>query len=152
MQNEQDLSIDSSNRKAPTLLKLGACLIYETLVIIALSFACALIFLLVFGDASRGVKRYALQLFLWLSIGLYFVWCWQKNGQTLAMQTWRLKLVNQNNQSLSLKLAMVRYLFASISLMLFGLGFLWAIVDRDKLFLHDRLLKNQIIFVQRNTA
>lgn len=152
MQNEQDLPINSLNRKAPALLKLGACLIYETLVIIALSFACALAFLLVVGDASHGVKRYALQLFLWISIGLYFVWCWQKNGQTLAMQTWRLTLVNQNNQILSLNLAMARYLFATMSLLAFGLGFLWAIVDRDRLFLHDRLLKNQIIFVPRNTA
>ncbi len=147
MQDKQNVQI-----KAPTLTKLGACLIYEALVIIALSFACALVFLLVGGDASHGVKRYVLQLFLWLSIGLYFVWCWQSGGQTLAMHTWHLRLVTKNNQTLSLKAAAVRYVLASISLMLFGLGFLWVIIDRDRLFLHDRLLKSKIIVVQRNTA
>ncbi|HYN53598.1 MAG TPA: RDD family protein [Methylotenera sp.] len=134
------------------LLKLGLSLIYETLVIVALLFLCGLVFLLTAGDASNGVKRYALQLFLWLSIGIYFVWCWHKSGQTLAMHTWRLKLVTQNNHSLSLNIAIARYVLASISLMLFGFGFLWAIVDPDRLFLHDRLLKTKIIAVQRNTA
>lgn len=144
MQNKQSISFE-----APSLLKLGACLIYDALVIIALSFACALIFVWVSGDATHGVKRYLLQLFLWVSIGVYFVWCWQKSGQTLAMQTWKLKLVtqggSQESQLLSVKLAMTRYVLASISLMLFGFGFLWAIIDRDRLFLHDRLLKTRII-------
>ncbi len=138
--------------KAPSLLKLGACLIYESLVIIALSFACALAFLLIAGDASHDIKRYVLQLFLWLSIGIYFVWCWQKSGQTLAMQTWRLKILDKNNQILTIKLAIARYILASASLMLFGFGFLWAIIDRDRLFLHDRLLQTQIIVVPRSTT
>ena len=135
--------------EAPSLLKLGACLIYDAIVIIALSFACALLFVWVAGDATHGVKRYLLQLFLWASIGVYFVWCWQKSGQTLAMQTWKLKLVtsrsSQDSQLLPVKLAIARYVLASISLMLFGIGFLWAIIDRDGLFLHDRLLKTRII-------
>ena len=135
-----------------SLFKLGASLVYEALVIIALSFLCALVFLLMAGDASHGVKRYALQLFLWVSIGIYFVWCWYKSGQTLAMQSWRLKLVTQSNRPLSLNIALARYMLASVSLMLFGFGFLWAIVDPDRLFLHDRLLKTKIIAVQRNTA
>ena len=146
---KQDVQLIVLAIKPPTLLKLGACLIYEALVIIALSFACALVFLLVIGDASHGIKRYALQLFLWLSIGVYFVWCWHKSGQTLAMQTWRLKLVNQNNQILSLDVAIARYVLAFISLMLFGFGFLWAIIDRDNLFLHDRLLKTKLMSTSR---
>ena len=144
MQNKQLITL-----QAPNLLKLGGCLIYDALVIIALSFACALLFVWVAGDATQGIKRYLLQLFLWASIGIYFVWCWQKSGQTLAMQTWKLKLVtsrsDQESHLLPVKLAMARYVLASISLMLFGIGFLWAIIDRDGLFLHDRLLKTRII-------
>lgn len=132
------------NMKAPSLLKLGACLIYEALVVMALSFACVLIFVMVVGDATHGVKRVCLQLLLWLAIGVYFVWCWHKSGQTLAMQTWKLQVLNQNLGLLSVKMAITRYLLATISLMLLGLGFLWAIVDRDHLFLHDRLLKNKL--------
>ncbi|MES2182509.1 MAG: RDD family protein [Pseudomonadota bacterium] len=145
MQNKQIVRISP-----PSLLKLGACLIYDALVIIALSFACALLFVWLLGEATQGVKHYLLQLFLWLSIGVYFVWCWHKSGQTLAMQAWKLKLVtqedvNQAPQLLTFKLAIARYALASVGLMLFGVGFLWVIVDRDTLFLHDRLLKTQII-------
>lgn len=130
---------------APGLLKLGACFIYDTLVVIAISFFCGWLFLWLVGDATHGIKRYALQLFLWLSVGVYFVWCWCKSGQTLAMQTWNLKLVDQDLELLSIKTAVTRYVLACVSLMLFGLGFLWVIVDRDRLFLHDRLLKSKII-------
>jgi uncharacterized RDD family membrane protein YckC len=93
-----------------------------------------------------------LQLFLWLTAGIYFVWCWQKSGQTLAMQTWQLKLLNQDGQLLTLTAAITRYVLASLSLIAFGFGYLWIIVDRDRLFLHDRLLKNKIIFAPRKKA
>jgi uncharacterized RDD family membrane protein YckC len=131
--------------KAPSLLKLGACFIYDTLVVVAISFFCGWLFLWLVGDATHGARRYVLQLFLWLSVGVYFVWCWSKSGQTLAMQTWKLKVVDQNLQLLGIKAAVARYALACVSLMFFGLGFLWAIVDRDRLFLHDRLLKSRII-------
>ena len=140
MQDKQVVQTD-----APGLLKLGACFIYDALVVTALCFACVLVFLWLAGDATHGVKRYLLQLVLWLSVGTYFVWCWTKSGQTLAMQTWRLKLVSNSSQLLPVRVAIERYLLASISLMLFGFGFLWAIVDRDRLFLHDRLLGTHII-------
>jgi uncharacterized RDD family membrane protein YckC len=138
--------------KSPGLLKIGACLIYEALVVIALSFVCALVFLMLVGDATHSIKRACLQLLLWISVGVYFVWCWHKSGQTLAMQAWQLKLQNQDATLLSANKAIARYVLACISLVLFGLGFVWALVDRDKLFLHDRLLKTHIIYVPRNTT
>ncbi len=137
---------------APSLTKLGACFIYDVLAVVALSFACVWIFLLMAGDATHGIKRYALQLLLWLSVGAYFIWCWLKNGQTLSMRTWQLKLVSQDNRMLTLNEAMARYVLACVSLILVGFGFLWAIFDRDHLFLHDRLLKTRIIYVPRNIA
>jgi len=129
---------------APSLLKLGACLVYESLTVIALSFVLTGVFLWLAGDASHGTKRLAMQLFLWLGIGAYFIRCWLKSGQTLAMQAWRLQLLDKNNHTLDLKLAVIRYILATLSLMLLGLGFFWAIVDRDNLFLHDRLLKTKV--------
>jgi uncharacterized RDD family membrane protein YckC len=147
MENEQVAKIS-----APSFLKLGACLIYEALVVIALSLVCTTIFVLFLGDATTGIKRYSLQLFLWLAAGVYFAWCWQKSGQTLAMQTWQLKLINQDGELLTLTAAITRYVLASLSLIAFGLGYLWVVVDRDRLFLHDRLLKNKIIFAPRKKA
>jgi len=124
-------------------------MVYDGLVVLALSFALALGFILLFGDASHGLKRYALQLFLWLGVGFYFVWCWRKSGQTLAMQTWQLKLSHGQTDLLNWSKACLRYAFASLSLAAFGLGFVWAVFDRDGLFLHDRLLHSRITFVPR---
>ncbi len=133
----------------PAWLRLAACLLYDGLVVLALSFTLALGFILLFGDASHGLKRYALQLFLWLGVGLYFVWCWRKSGQTLAMQTWQLKLSRGHANLLNWPQALIRYALASLSLGAFGLGFVWAVFDREGLFLHDRLLNNRITFVPR---
>lgn len=130
---------------APSLIKLGACLLYELLTVIAIVFVSAGLFVWIVGDATYGVKRLLLQIFLWLIVGAYFVWCWQKSGRTLAMQAWKFKLIGDDSQLLSLKIAILRYMLATLSLALGGLGFMWAIVDSQRLFLHDRLLKSRIV-------
>lgn len=146
MHNQQPLQESTEGtHTSPSLIKLGASLVYDSLAVIALCFALAFLFIGLVGDATQGSKRYLLQSFLCLSVGLYFVWCWQKSGQTLAMQTWHLKLVDQNGQLLTPYVAILRYGLACLSLMLFGLGFLWVLVDRDRIYLHDRLLGSRII-------
>ena len=128
-----------------TRYKLFAACGYELLLLIALWMLCTWGFVSLFGDSSTGNKRYGLQLVLWLVTGVYFVWCWCKSGQTLAAQTWKIKLVDQRNNILSPKQAVNRYALASISLLVCGLGYLWALVDKQGLFLHDRLLKTRFI-------
>ena len=132
------------NRNA-TRFKLFAACLYELLLLIALWMLCTWIFVRVFGDATGGYKRYLLQLALWLCTGAYFVWCWCKSGQTLATQTWKIKLVNQRNSTLSIKQALIRYALASACLLACGLGYCWALIDKNGLFLHDRLLKTRFI-------
>ena len=135
---------------APSLIKLGACLLYELLTMIAIVFVSAGVFIWLFGDASQGFQRLMLQLFLWAVVGAYFVRCWVKAGQTLAMQAWKIKLLNQDDHLPGLALAVTRYILASISLAMFGIGFLWAVVDKNHLFLHDRLLKCRFVKVSTN--
>lgn len=133
-----------------TRLKLFAACIYELLLLIALWMLCTWVFVSALGDATHGNKRYLLQLFLWLATGAYFVWCWHKSGQTLATKTWKIKLVNQQlvnqqNATLSIKKCCIRYALASSSLLACGLGYIWIFVDKESLFLHDRLLKTRFI-------
>lgn len=90
--------------------------------------------------------------FAWLHIfvvlGVYFVWYWRRQGQTLAMQTWRLKLVDADSgRSLGLGRCWLRYALAWPSLLLFGVGLLWALVDRDRQFLHDRLAGSCVVLL-----
>lgn len=133
-----------------TRFKLFAACVYELLLLIALWMLCTWIFVSLLGEATAGYKRYLLQLVLWLCTGAYFVWCWCKSGQTLATQTWKIKLVtqsseNQQNNTLSFKQACLRYALASLFLLACGLGYLWALIDKNGLFLHDKLLKTRFI-------
>lgn len=128
---------------------LAAC-VYELLLLIALWFISAWIFVVLFGDATQSYKRLLLQISLWLVTGAYFVCCWRKSGQTLAMQTWRIKLVNQAGMPLNTKQAMLRYILASASAFIFGLGFLWALVDKNRLYLHDKILKSHFIHAKKS--
>ena len=132
--------------------RLFAACVYELLLLLALWMLCTWIFVSLFGDATSHYKRTFLQLFLWLVTGAYFVWCWTKTGQTLATKTWKIKLVTQNlanqqNVNLNKRQAIIRYALASASILACGLGFIWALVDKDRLFLHDRLLKMRFISV-----
>ena len=130
-----------------THFRLFAACVYELLLLVALWMLSTWMFVGLFGDATSHYKRTFLQLFLWLVTGAYFVWCWTKTGQTLATKTWKIKLVNQQNVNLNKQQAIIRYALASASIVACGLGFIWALVDKDRLFLHDRLLKMRFISV-----
>jgi uncharacterized RDD family membrane protein YckC len=47
-------------------------------------------------------------------LAFYFVWYWTHTGQTLAMQTWRVKLVNVSGARLSRRQALWRYVYGSL--------------------------------------
>ncbi|ANQ86309.1 putative RDD family protein [Azoarcus olearius] len=86
-------------------------------------------------------------LHLFVVLGCYFVWYWRRNGQTLAMQTWRLKIVTADGQPLALGRCWLRYALAWPSVLLFGVGLLWALIDRDRQFLHDRLAGSHVVLL-----
>ena len=80
-------------------------------------------------------------------LALYFLWYWRHGGQTLAMQTWKLKLVSEDGSAPAWNQLWLRYLLTWPSLLLYGVGLIWAIFDRDGQFLHDRLAGTRIISV-----
>lgn len=112
---------------------------------LALALALTAAYVMLVGDASHGWKRLGLQALLWFAMGAYFVRCWVVTGQTLASQTWKLKVVDSHGQLLSQQQAILRYILASLLLLPAGLTLWWALLDRDHQFLHDRLLGSRMI-------
>lgn len=53
-------------------------------------------------------NRNALQAFLFVIFGIYFVWFWAK-GQTLPMKTWHIRLVDRHGRAVSQARALGRY-------------------------------------------
>lgn len=96
------------------------------------------------------LHRLAIPLLLWahvfLVLSAYFVWFWTHGGQTPAMRTWRIRLTTSDGNPLKLSHALLRFLFCWPSLCLGGLGIVWAVLDKDKQFLHDRIAGTRIVF------
>jgi hypothetical protein len=51
---------------------------------------------------------------VYLIFGIYFTWYWTKTGQTLAMQTWHVKMVDENENLLKRNQALIRYAISSL--------------------------------------
>jgi uncharacterized RDD family membrane protein YckC len=120
-------------------------LVYEACAVTAVLWLAGFGVGLVENAAGLAHSRLAFQVCLVAMAGLYFVWQWVRGGQTLPMKTWRLKLVSNDDDALSLRQAIVRYVAAFASLALFGAGFVWALFDRDRRFLHDRIAGTKIV-------
>ena len=137
--------------RTPGYFRLLASLFYEALLVLALLFVSTFVFVLLFGEATQTPNRYFLQVYLWGFAGCYFVWCWSR-GRTLAMQAWKMRLVNAAGADVSPAIAMQRYLLASIGLLAGGIGFLWALLDRERCYLHDRLLGTRLVMDDKATV
>ncbi len=131
----------------PGLGRLFGSLFYESIVafsVLLLGFWIPQTILYAVGIRLSGP---ALIAHLELLLIVYFLWFWLNGGQTLAMRTWRLRLVGVEHPHLRPAQALLRYLAASAGLLLGGIGFLWAIVDRDHRFLHDRIAGTRIVWL-----
>jgi uncharacterized RDD family membrane protein YckC len=137
----------SESGEVAGLMRRLLSLLYETLLIAALALA-AMIPLVVLADGLDPVWQRPLnQACLILVAGLYFTWQWTKGGQTLAMKTWHLKLITREGMPLTPGHSIRRFAFALAGLALGGVGFAWALLDRENQFLHDRLAGTKIIYV-----
>ena len=123
----------------PSIARRLASLLYEALLVFGVSFFAAWLFFFASGgqDATRGVPRAELQVFILAVLAAYFLWCWLRGGQTLAMRAWKIRLVEVTPGK-----AIARFLIAAA---LLPLSILWALVDRDRQFLHDRLAGTRLV-------
>jgi uncharacterized RDD family membrane protein YckC len=126
-------------RPAPGLLRRLACAAYELLILAALLLVATFPFLSLAGDATSGIRRHLLQAWVIAVVGAYLVGFWSHGGQTLAMKTWRIRLETAEGGRVGLPRAAGRYVLALVGVAALGVGFLWAFLDRDRQFLHDRL-------------
>jgi uncharacterized RDD family membrane protein YckC len=137
---------------APSLGRRLASALYDLLLLVALVFIATWPFLAFFGDSTQGWRRHLLQAWILVVVGAYFVWFWTKGGQTLPMKTWGIRIVSSDGAAVSMPRAVHRYLIALLGTAALGLGFLYALVDRDRQFLHDRLAGTAIVDAKQGTG
>ena len=128
-----------------SLRRRAASLFYEALLLAAVLWCATLPLAALQSVLTLAPHRAAYQLYLVSVAGAYFIWQWVRGGQTLPMRTWHLRLVASDAGPVTLRRALLRYAIALIGLALLGAGFFWALVDRNRMFLHDRMAGTRIV-------
>ncbi len=97
---------------APTLKRRMACFVYEGVLLFGVVMVAG------FAYSTLTQQRHALsgtsglQAVIFVVLGLYFAGFWSRTGQTLAMQTWQIRLVDEDGEPVSLPRAIGRYLLS----------------------------------------
>jgi uncharacterized RDD family membrane protein YckC len=126
-----------------------ASLVYEALLVVALVFVTGALVLPLAHLLDPALSRPLFRAATIAALAVYFVWCWSHGGNTLPMKTWRLRLVTTEGKPLTARDAWRRFLFAVPCTSAAGLGYAWALLDRERQFLHDRLAGTRIVRDER---
>lgn len=151
---------------APSLRRRMACWIYEGILLFGVVFLAGYLFSTLSQSRNAMDHRNALQAFLFVIFGIYFVWFWA-HGQTLAMKTWNIRVVDAQGRRISQWRALGRYALSwlwflpplaavapfhlpagEISVVFFGWVVIWALLSRfhpQRQFWHDALAGTRLV-------
>jgi uncharacterized RDD family membrane protein YckC len=159
----------------PSVKRRLICMIYEAFLLTAVEALAILVYLLVTRNQHTPVIDHGRNLVFFLVAAAYFIHAWSGSGHTLAMKTWRIKVVKLGCRTVPLRAAMVRYLMAwgwflpaLVACYVFGwkttgqtgtalaVGVaawaLTALFDKDRQFLHDRVAGTRLIALPKTAA
>lgn len=156
----------NSPLQAPGLLRRMACWLYEGMLMFGVVFLASYLFSALTQTRHALDNRHAQQGFLFLVFGIYFTWFWAR-GQTLAMKTWGIRVVDREGLPLTQKRALLRYVLswlwflpalgaiapfhlssAETFVILAGWIAVWALLSRfhsQRQFWHDALAGTRLI-------
>ena len=89
------------------------------------------------------------QLGLYLSLIAFYLWFWRTRGATLGMQTWNLRLIDAHGARPSWRQLAMRALVGTLSLAAGGLGFAYAIIDRQGRTWHDLASATRVVVIPK---
>ncbi len=133
----------SSNLPAASFTRRLAAMVYDGFLVFAVWVAAIVIGLLIDGGTMK--HKLLFQALSLIFIFSFFAYFWLKTGQTLGMQVWRIRIQNFEGDNISFNQAILRFTIAILSLVCFGLGFFWILIDRNKMSWHDRYSFSRVV-------
>lgn len=111
MQQDEPAIVSDTHRhwETPGLARRMACWLYEGMLLFGVVFIAGYLFGTLSQTRNALDNRHALQAFVFVVFGIYFGWLWSK-GQTLAMKTWHIRVLDLQGRRLSQQRALLRYL------------------------------------------
>jgi uncharacterized RDD family membrane protein YckC len=100
----------AADQTTPGLARRLASLMYEGVVLFGVVFVAGYLYSSLTQQRHALAGMHGLQAFLFLVLGIYFMWFWTHGGQTVAMKAWHLRLVDRHGQGLQQGRALARYL------------------------------------------
>lgn len=159
----------SAALQAPALGRRMACWLYEGILLFAVAFFAGYLFSTLSQTRNALDHRHALQAFLFVVFGIYFTWFWSK-GQTLAMKTWHIRVLDRAGRPLTQGRALLRYVLSwlwflpplaalapfrlsggELLVLLLGWVAVWALLSRlhpQQQFWHDALAGTRLVHWQ----
>lgn len=134
--------------QSPGLFRHLAIITYDSLLLLALLFLATAVVLPFNSGEAFTSTQYFFPFYLFTISFLYYGWFWTHGGQTLGMKTWKIKALTLEKKPMTWLDALKRFLSATISWLLLGLGFLWKIIDKKQYTWYDRLSKTALFFDQ----
>jgi uncharacterized RDD family membrane protein YckC len=141
------------------LLRRIAALVYDAFLLFAITLAYGALLLIVkilfngvdnLEDIQPNLIVQWLSFFGWLgALGGYYFICWRKQGQTLGMKAWRLRLQQADGSLATPQQCLYRSVLATLSLACAGIGFLWCLVPPAKECLHDSYTATQVVLLAK---
>jgi len=96
----------------PPLWRRLACFVYEGVLLFGVVMAAGFVYSVSTGQHHALIGIHGMQATLFVVLGLYFSGFWSRSGQTLAMQTWHIRLVTRAGTPVSPARAVCRYLLS----------------------------------------
>ena len=162
----------SPELKTPGLARRMACWLYEGMLMFGVAFIASYLFGTLSQTRNALDNRHTLQAFLFVVFGIYFVWLWAK-GQTLAMKTWDITVVDTAGQPITQARALLRYVLSWLwllpalaaaaafqlsgpesALIVVGWIAVWAVLSRfhpQQQFWHDALAGTRLVSKPRQS-
>ena len=111
------------------LLRRLAAMCYDALLVLAIWMITLLV--MVVANGGEPVLGAPVQTLLFLEAFTFFGYFWTRAGQTAGMRAWRLRLESNDGRQISLQQVTLRFAVAMVSLGAFGVGYFWALIDRQ---------------------
>jgi uncharacterized RDD family membrane protein YckC len=136
---------DSTAPEYCGFLRRVAVMFYDTLLLLPVFFIATLGLMPFLEANSIASGNIFYKIYLTLLAYLYFGWQWTQSRQTLGMRAWHVRLTGTDTIQIDWRRATIRFVTAILSWMILGLGFIWSVIDKNKMTLHDHITRTVLI-------